>query len=279
MSNWRDSYATYINLDHRTDRKERLIGQFDRIGMSKEIDIHRTRGMYFNEYDGDKSIIDNWLARYSTPQYMKNMLGCHFSHIKAMRTAFEQGKNAFVFEDDLDFASDTLKRLDYAQEFLNKNEWDVFWLGGTYHLNPPMWHNYAQDNARLTESDKQFIRESGFSLGRDVEPTNDIRIVKTYGCWSTYAYLVNINSLERILKMFDDNVHRAHSPDHLFIILQPYLKTFAFVPAMCKQYDGHSDIGNTNAYFSTFANLGQYWYADKMEQFNPNSIDWSKSIG
>jgi hypothetical protein len=48
---------------------------------------------------------------------------------------------------------------------------------------------------------------------------------------------------------------------------------------MCKQYDGHSDIGNTNAYFSTFANLGQYWYADKMEQFDTNSLDWSKSIG
>ena len=263
--NWRDCYASYVNLDHRTDRRDRMESEFERVGLKEILKPERTRGMYFEEYKGDIAKVQTMI------DYMKGMVGCHYSQVKVMETALEKGKSAFVMEDDLDFATDTIKRLDYVQEFLNKNDWDVFWLGGTYHFNDPQWHNIGHRNPRL--------RDCNCTLGRDVEKTEDPRIVRTYGCWSTYSYIVNYEKLPKILKMLEDNVHRSQAIDHLFIILQPELKTYSFVPAMCKQYDSQSDIGSGVHHFSNFASLGKYWFADKMEDFDPNSLNWDLSRG
>ena len=56
--------------------------------------------------------------------------------------------------------------------------------------------------------------------------------------------------------------------DWLFILLQPYLKTFAFVPGCVKQMDNLSDIGQGITRFSGFAILGPHWFRDRMTDFN-----------
>jgi hypothetical protein len=65
--------------------------------------------------------------------------------------------------------------------------------------------------------------------------------------------------------------------DYSFIKLQPYLKTFAFVPGCVKQMDNQSDIGNGMTFFSGFSKLGPYWYQDRMEQFDPVSYNWAEA--
>lgn len=256
---WRDCYSAYINLDQRPDRNERMIAELKRVGISAV----RQRGMLPEEYRGDFGKIQTMFKR------TKGAIGCHYSQVKVMETALQMGKSAFVMEDDLIFGTDACKRLDYVEKFLNENEWDVFWLGGTYHLNPPRWHDELHSNPELRHCD--------CTVKRDVECTHDPRIVRTYGCWGTYAYIVNHKSLEKVLAMLDSAVHESIGIDWLFIKFQPFLRCFAFVPAIAKQYDNQSNIGDGMTIFSNFASLGEYWWADRMEDFNPETFDWHEA--
>ena len=259
--NWRDCYTSYVNLDHRVDRKEAIVAELARVG----INGIRQRGITpdeFMRYGNMDKVQKMW-------NRTKGAVGCHYSQVAIMEQALDAGKSAFVMEDDLVFASDVQKRLDYAQEFLNKNDWDIFWLGGTYHLDPPRWHDIGHTNAELPNCD--------CTLGKDVECTSDPRIIRTYGCWGTYAYIVNYNKLGKILDLLEANVHESIGIDWLFIKLQPQLKCFAFVPGMAKQYDNQSDIGNGVTYFSEFQKLGQYWFSDKMEDFDALNFDWKEA--
>ena len=256
--NWRDCHSVYINLDRREDR---------RIGMDKEltrVGLHAQRMKaieVFENHNPDYSKIFN---------RSRGALGCFLSQLSVMEQALEFGKAAFIMEDDLVFASDVKERLDYAQKFLNKTDWDIFWLGGTYHLNPPRWHDYHHSNPELRDCDCK--------LARDVEITTDARIIRTYGIWSTYAYIVNYKKLPAIIDIIKKEAKNSYAIDHLFIRVQPKLKCYAFVPAMVKQYDNETNIqGNGIMRFSEFANLGKYWFSDKMNDVNPHDINWAEA--
>ena len=187
-----------------------------------------------------------------------------------MEQALALGKSTLIMEDDLIICSDIQKRLDYIENFLNTHEWDIFWLGGTYHVGPPWWHKPGHDDELRGMCDCKD--------GKDAERTEDPRIIKTYGAFSTFAYIVNIDSLPKILKLLDDNVQHSRAIDFLFIALEKQLNTYAFIPGCVKQYDNMSNIGNGISYFSSFAQkLGPYWYQDTMEQFNPESYNWKEA--
>ena len=269
--NWRtDLYASFINLDHRTDRLSHMQSQLSRVG----IDAVRTRGKLPNEFNLDDPKL----------QVMKNYnpraIGCHFGHIEVLTKALEANKCPFIMEDDIVFCEDFSERMDIIQEFLNKqDDWDVFWLGGTYHIEPT-WHRSV--NSVHTHPDLLMCH---CDKNADWEPTDNSKIRRTYGCWSTHAYIVNIKNLQKILSLLDEYVGSMTIIDKLFILLEPQLKTFAFVPGCVKQMDNISDLGgesNLMSYFSCFSALGSHWYADKMqerriymEQFAPHiNIDY-----
>lgn len=225
----------------------------------------RTRGMLPEEYTGLPSVIQ---AMWDRPQ--KGAIGCHFSQVSVMKEAQSRGHHAFVMEDDLVFCSDFNKRMDVITEFTNTHQWDVIFLGGTFHVNPPWWHKtqplkYCQP------------------LGRDAELTDNPRILRTYGAFCTYAYIVNKFSIGDILKLFDTHLARSIGIDHMFIMIQPLLHAYAFVPGCIKQYDHLSDIGvdrhgrPENTTFSNFAKLGPYWWQDKMEDFDPKTFNWNEA--
>lgn len=254
-------YASYVNLASRRDRFTHMQGQFKKVG----IDAVRTPGILPKEVKGDLSKYQVMLKR--TP----GALGCHIAQTKIMSDALVRGKHAFVMEDDLVFCSDFQKRLQYIDEFTKTHVWDVIWLGATFHVNPPHWH---------TGKNKDLL---GATMGRDAELTGDPRMIRTYGCFSTYAYIVNVESIEKILKMLDEHVHESMGIDWLFIKLQPQLHTYSFVPGCVKQMDNKSDIGKGYTIFSGFAKLNgtvensRYWWQDKMELFDPRSFDWKEA--
>lgn len=259
--NWRNAYTAYVNLDHRVDRNLKMIKELNRVGIKAQ----RVRGMYPEEYKGDLAKVQK-MRDYNG---IGGAIGCHYSQVSIMQAALANGKDAFVLEDDVVFATDVKERLDYAADYLKDKDWDVFWLGGTYHVNPAVWHDEHHTNPELPECDCK--------LGRDVELTDDPRIVRTYGIWSTYAYIVNYDSIPKILKLLEDNVHLSISIDWLFIKLQPQLQTYAFVAGMAKQYDNKSNIQIGDMQFSDFAKLGIYWFSDKMDDVNPSSINWAEA--
>lgn len=241
-----ESYSSFVNLDHRVDRFERMIITLARAGISAE----RTRGMYPNEYEGDPARVRVMMNR--TP----GAIGCYFSQRKIMEEAHRRNQHAFVMEDDLVFCADFRARMEILSSWLSGRPWDVIWMGGTFHVNPPQWHP---------------------ELGRDAELTDHPRILRTYGAFSTHAYIVNRGSLVSVLSELDRLLDTSVGIDWSFIQMQPHLYTYAFVPGCISQYDNWSDIGNGMTIFSNFHRLGPYWWADTMEEFDPESFDWAEA--
>ncbi len=254
-------YASYVNMDHRGDRNDHMKAELAKAGIEAE----RQRGMPFHEYTGPREKV--WVMEKRT----KGAVGCHYSQVAIMEKALSLGKHAFVMEDDLVFCSDFQERLDHIDKFVANEDWDIIWLGGTCHTNPHRWHTGT--NHDLVGSD----------MGCDMELTNDSRIVRTYGAFSTYAYIVNVKSISKILKMLDENVHLSMGIDWLFIKLQPQLKTFMYVPGCVKQIDSISDIGGAMTIFSNFEKLNgtvensTYWFQDYKDQFNPSTFNWGEA--
>lgn len=235
-----DCYASFVNLDSRPDRLKRMLQSLKVAGVPAE----RTRGMLPEECTVPAERIKGMLDR---PQ--KGAIGCHFSQVSVMEKALGLGKHAFVLEDDLVFCLDFQKRMEYISAWSAGRAWDIIWLGATFHV-PGKWHPV------------------------DAEVTDDARMIRTYGIWSTYAYIVNRNSIGKVLGLMERELPKSIGIDYLMIQIQPELRTFCFVPGCVKQYDNQSNIGRGVTRFSGFAQLGAYWYAERMEDFEPKKFKW-----
>ncbi|QDP54869.1 MAG: hypothetical protein Unbinned3891contig1000_67 [Prokaryotic dsDNA virus sp.] len=240
-----NTYASFVNLDHRKDRLDRMLATLKGAGLPAS----RTRGMLPHEVDVDPKRVE--VMRNRTP----GAIGCHFSQVKIMETAHRLQRHAFVMEDDLVFCSDFQERMGMMDEFCSKYRWDILWLGGTFHVNPPHWHK-------------------GAPLRRDAEQTPDPHMMRTYGAFCTYAYIVNRESIPKVLTMLDEQLDRSIGIDYAMIQMQPHLMTFAFVPGCITQYDNQSDIGKGITKFSGFSKLGPHWFQDKLGDFNPQTHNW-----
>jgi GR25 family glycosyltransferase involved in LPS biosynthesis len=246
MSLLQDSFASYVNLDERPDRRQKM----EYFLRQARIDAVRTRGMLPSEYQGDRARVR--VMQNRTP----GAIGCHFSQVSIMERALREGKHAFVMEDDLVFCSDFHERLAHIERFVGTHEWDVIWFGGTFHVNPPWWHK---------------------AKGRDAELTDDPRMIRTYGAFSTHAYLVRRESIAKILALLDQQLDTTIGIDYSFIQVEPILHTYAFVPGCIKQYDNQSNIGKGETKFSNFCKLGPYWWQDKMTDFDPTTFNWHEA--
>lgn len=246
-----NSYVAFVNLDIRRDRLTRMTTSLQKAGLGSV--AQRMPGMLPPEaiaYAGGPKRLEVMLNR--TP----GAIGCHFSQVKIMKEALLRKKHAFVMEDDLVFCGDFQKRLEHMDGFLFDRDWDVLWLGATFHINPPWWHK---------------------ELGRDAELTSDPRMVRTFGAFCTYAYIVNAESIPKVLAGLDEILHLSMGIDWAFIQMQPRLACYAFVPGSVIQYDNQSNIGKGVTTFSGFKKLGAYWWADKMTDFDPTTYDWHEA--
>lgn len=249
-------YSGFVNLDSRHDRLVHMNEQFKRINLNPV----RHRGILPDEITDPRVEV----MRRRTP----GAIGCHFAQVGVIKTAKEVGAHAFVMEDDLVFCSDFNERIEHITRFTDENDWDIIWLGGTFHINPPFWHCHGQS---------KMPPNCSAQLGYDAKRTSHPRIVQTSGAFCTYAYIVNFHSIDKVLGLLDKHLHESIGIDWLMIKIQPQLKTFAFVPGCVKQMDNQSNIGNGITKFSGFANLGPYWYAENMNDFNPETFDWNEA--
>lgn len=254
MFNLKNCYTKYINLDHRVDRRNHMENELAKYDIVAE----RYPAIKTSERKWDPNKIKT-MKKYGR----EGTIGCYYSQLECMQSAVGLNKDVFIMEDDLIFCSDINERMKEIEIFLNNNIWDIFWLGSTVHINPCVWH--SGNHPELL----------GSHLGKDAEPTNNPRIMRTYGCWSTYAYVINKDSLNKIIYLLDSNISEMGAIDKLFIKLQPQLYTYSYIPGCVKQLDGYSDIINTINQFSFFSTLGGHWWQDKKENFNPNNIIWN----
>lgn len=218
------------------------------------IAAERTRGKLPEEYDLTD---EKFRVMYNRT---KGAIGCHYGQVEIMQKALQRNKHAFVMEDDLVFCSDFQERINIIDEFTKTHDWDIIWLGGTFHPSSQTWWHKIGHSPDLPQCD--------CNLGVDAQATDDKRFVRTYGCFCTYAYIVNNKSLELVLSFLEENVHLSMGIDWLMILLQPKIKSYAFVPGCIKQMDNQSDIGTGMTIFSGFKMLGTHWWADRMDEFD-----------
>ena len=237
----------YVNLDSRPDRLEHIERELARVQLSGT----RQRGMLPSEYRGDPSLVE--VMRNRTP----GAIGCHYSQREIICRGIRSGSNVMVLEDDAVFCNDLHERAETIRSFLSGRQWDVFSLGATFHVNPPVWH---KDD-----------------LGRDVECTEHPNIMRTYGIWSTYAWVINGDSAQKIVNLLDAHVKTSIGIDYLMIQIQPQLQCYCFVPGCAKQMDSRSDIGTGVTYFSHFDKLGPYWWQRRAADFDPSTFNWAEA--
>lgn len=270
MSLISDCHIAYVNLDHRQDRNAKMIESLEKAGVK---DYERVRGMLPSEWPEKAQQMTAMLRR---PQV--GAIGCYLSQESIIKKALELNKHAFVMEDDLQFCSDFGKRIGYIDNWISPKpdsdgkgfvrEWDILWLGGTFHVGGkgPYWHTHT--------------------LGRDAECTDDPRMMRTYGSFCTYAYIVNRRSIEKVLSLLDQFLPQSIGIDHSMINISPQLKTYAFVPGCVIQYDNLSDQIPSKQHITNFSGFSRlngteenskYWFQDKMEMFDPLTFDWAEA--
>lgn len=242
-------------MDHRIDRLNHMNIQLERAGISAV----RHRGKKPEEYN------------LSDPKYSvmlnrtKGAIACHEGQVEIMKTAQSLGKSSVIFEDDLIICEDFKNRIEYIENWSLTHSFDIVWLGASFHTNPPYWHRIGQSG---------MPPDCSAQLGKDCEPTDDPRMIRTYGAYVTFAYIVNFNSMDKIFALFDRHLHTSIGIDWLFIKLQPQLKCFSFVPGCVMQMDNISDIGNGMTIWSGQLNNGPYVFQKKMEDFEPLNYKW-----
>lgn len=250
-----DCYISYLNLDHRIDRLEHIQKEFAKLGLNAE----RTRGNLPEEIDDGTN--PNYQVMWNRT---KGALPCHFGQVEIMKKALSKGKHAFVNEDDVVFCEDFHQRMKIADEFLYWLDWDIFWLGGTWHPSSQTWwhkHGHSPD-----------LPQCECTLGVDAEATESKYLVRTYGAFSTHSYIVNKKFIPTLLAFLEQNIHLSMGIDWLMILLQPQIRAYAFVPGIAKQLDNMSDIGHGMTVFSGFKMLGEHWWQNRMEDFDYNKF-------
>lgn len=250
-------WAKYINLDHRTDRKDHMEKELKRVGIKAK----RFKAFKTSEHPWTEWKVGTMLRR--TP----GAIGCWYSQCNLLAEAYQLDKHCFVMEDDLVFCDDFHERLNYLEKFLEEKSFDILWFGGTVHLNPAWWHK---------EGHQQEIRCT-CNLKRDAETTEDPRIIRTYGAFSTHAYFVHKDSILKVLTMLDSIIGHSIGIDAAFIELAPQLTCYMMLPGMIKQFDNRSDIGSGITYYSGFEKLGPYFWKNKMEEFDPIGFNFGEA--
>jgi glycosyl transferase family 25 len=109
MSNNID-HIFYINLDKRTDRKEEIEGELNKMELSYE--------------------------RFPAIYNKIGIAGCGYSHLEVLKTARDRGyKNVLIFEDDFMFLIEKDEFEDYLKRFFETvdNKFDVCFLSYNTH--------------------------------------------------------------------------------------------------------------------------------------------------
>jgi len=238
----------YINLDSRPDRREHAEAEF----AAQDIEPRRLRAFLPEEWNGNPR--DVRLMKRTTP----GAIGCYMSQLSIIQSC-PSDEIVAVCEDDICFAPDMARRLQYAEKAL-PDDWDVFYLGATFHV-PGVW---------CRTSDAASWRQHRV----DAEPTADKHIMRVYGQWGTYAYLVNGFRAQKVIDALAKNCRNSRGIDHNFIQLGDKLNAYSFVPGMAWQYDNQSNIGSGVTEFSGFKTLGPYAWTDKMTDFDPATFNW-----
>lgn len=245
----------YVNLAERPDRDAHARAQFDKHGIEAE----RFEAFHPGDWTGNPRDVQRMRNRTA------GAIGCYMSQLALIKSAVDTDDVVAVCEDDVVFCEDLPKRLNHASERMTW-DWDILYLGATFHVPGEWCHKPdCEDWGPVAKA----------WPGHDAIPTGDPNLMRVFGMWGTYAYLVNGHNAYRVVELLEENIVRSDGIDHCFMRLGDKVRAFCMVPGAAWQYDNQSNIGDGMTIFSGFKKLGPYVWTDYMEDFNPTTFDWT----
>lgn len=241
--------AYWINLESRTDRRERMERELRRINLQAKRFSAMTPDEYF-EKPGAGPLIEG-----------KKTSGNWASMAHLMRLNQGTDRDLLMVEDDVFFATDFWERMVYLEDNLDW-PWDIVFLGACCHLdrNAPngRWHPERRN---------------------DMQQTGRKHLFRSYGTWSNHGMIVRGKSAGRVLAAMRSVLHVARGSDHALILVQPQLDAYVFVPGCVMQHDGESDVAEHGGVttFSNFLKMGPYVYQDRLSDWDPDFFDWAEA--
>jgi FkbM family methyltransferase len=204
--------------------------------------------MFNIKYEFFDAITDNNEYNINFPkEYNKGQIGCFLSHYKLLKT-HNSNKILGIFEDDVELCDDFLDRFKYIEDNFNL-DWDIFFLSSYYHLN----------------DHKDRWNKSG-----DFELTDTKYIHRVYGAFTTHSYLVNPKSINKILKLIDENINDTYAIDHVYCAkIESKLNCYSFTPGMANQRVSYSDVDGASKDPNEFKSIiGEHYYANNLKDFD-----------
>lgn len=194
----------YINLDSRTDRKEKIEALFAKYGIKAE----RFPAITLSAEQNKQLIEDGCTFRdEARPMHCLYTKSCALSHLSVVLRAKIMGyKNVLIFEDDVTFTENILEELAKSLNDLKKQEkWDIFYIGCN-----PLRYKKATDN----------LGKSIYSL-------------------TAHAYAVNSTFYDKILNM---DFKRVPCIDMFYASLSPSSNMFMALKNLAWQDAGYSTL-------------------------------------
>ena len=222
-----------ISLKNRNDRRELINSHLPKFNIKYE---------FF-----DAIVDDNEYGVNFPKAYNKGQKGCFLSHYKLLKT-HNSNKILGILEDDVELCDDFLERFKYIEDNFDL-DWDIFFLSSYYHLN----------------DHKDVWNKSG-----DFELTDTKYIHRVYGAFTTHSYLVNPKSIDKILKLIDENIADTYAIDHVYCAkIESKLNCYSFTPGMANQRVSHSDIDGSNKDPNEFKLIiGEHYYVNDLKDFD-----------
>jgi len=170
----------YINLDHRKDRKEQILNEFNKMDIN-ENKIHRIDAVH-EKYNGH--------------------IGCAKSHIKALNYAKENNyKNVIIFEDDFIFTKNKEVVNNKINKFIkeHENNWDVVQLTSHYvkfrdGTTIPNKNNYENNNKNNNQNNNENNRK------------NDVSLINK--ATTSSSYMINNKFYDKLLNNLNSSVQK-----------------------------------------------------------------------
>jgi GR25 family glycosyltransferase involved in LPS biosynthesis len=194
----------YINLEHRTERREEFLNEMKLLGVP-ESKIVRIDGVYTKG---------------------AGVIGCQYSHIKALTAFIESGhKNCIIFEDDFKINLDINYAKYLVRKLFEKNiQFDVVMLGGSIHKAE------TTDILSMSKAHK-VLTTSGYIITKEFAP-----VLKEL--WVQHLPLIE----EEYKK--SGNILSEYCLDVVWTQIQPQNRWYIFNPKIGKQRESYSDIEN-----------------------------------
>ena len=164
----------YINLDRSPQRQKFIEDQFDRYNITNYKRIAGVDGKQLKNTLTDNINGTTFTNNYS--ELTKNEVGCLLSHLKAIKTAYDNNLDqVLILEDDcsLDLMFFWEDKLTSLLNKLNKPDWEIFQL---YTGN---CINFNSKKCTLQTGEKD--------------------------CWGCVAYLINRKGMEKIINFIKTN--------------------------------------------------------------------------